>query len=137
MVKFFNLDVAYEFVSSEALGMNSAILCKETGQIFYQSDDIDSDEFPEDFEDNDKYIEIPNKRDLNLGNELVYDFMLAHLPDKADTVKTFFRSKGAYARFKEFLTNCGALDQWHEYEKVKTESALRAWCAQNDIVIEE
>jgi hypothetical protein len=63
--------------------------------------------------------------------------MVEHLPEKADQFKTFFHSKGAYSRFKELLGNCNALERWFEFERVRTESALKDWCTQNNINIEE
>ena len=136
-MKFFDIDFAFNFVSSAEYGMNSAYLCKDTGKIYYESAFGDSDELPDDFEDSDRYIEIPHKRDLGLGAELVFDFIDEHLPDKAQEVEKIFRSKGAYSKFKELLSRSGLLEKWYEFEQVKAESALIKWCIQNDIEIED
>jgi hypothetical protein len=47
---------------------------KETGEIIYTSKMDDLYELPEDIDDDDKYIVIPHKNDLDLGKALVFEF---------------------------------------------------------------
>ncbi|MBC2710411.1 MAG: hypothetical protein HGJ94_05250 [Desulfosarcina sp.] len=116
---------------------NYAYLNKETGEAFYVSEYGDSDELPEDIEDNEKYIEVPHKNELDLGRNLVFDFVGSQLPDDFDRVQGIFRSRGAYRRYKVLLDSRGMLQAWYDFEQRATESALRKWCRDNGIQLED
>jgi hypothetical protein len=134
-VSFKDLEFAFEFVSSGGLGENQAYIGKETGKTYWRSDYMDEsvEELPEDIDDGEKYLEIPHKNDLDLGRSLVFVFVAAALPDDYEKVRDIFRSKGAYARFKDLLGYRKAVDRWHEFEAKATRDALRAWCKENAI----
>ena len=134
-MKFNDIENAFIFVSMTPKYTNSAILCKESGEIYYVSGLGDSDELPDDVDDNDKYIEIPHKNDLDLGKALVIEFVSEHLPEDLQEVVNIFNRKGAYARFKQLLENKELLNQWHEHEDKKQEAALKEWCVENSIEI--
>ena len=134
-MKFQDIEHAFMFVSMSPQLENSAILSKETGDIYYVSGMGDSDELPDDVEDTDKYIEIPHKNDLDLGKELVLEFVSEYLAEDSQEVTRIFNRKGAYARFKQLLESKGMLDQWYAYEEKKQEAALREWCTENDIEV--
>jgi len=104
---FDEIEDAFFFVSMSEDYMNSATVCKKTGKIYYESDMGISDELPEDIDDLDQYIEIPGKNELDLGENLVFDFVSEFLSDKYDDVSNIFRRKGAYSRYKDFLENRG------------------------------
>ncbi len=57
------------------------------------------------------------------------------MPEDFSLVLEMFRSRGAYARFKSYLRFHSLLEDWHEYEQRRTESALRSWCAKNSLAI--
>jgi hypothetical protein len=136
-IKFRDIEDAFFFVSMGEMYMNSAILCIETGEIFYISDFGDSDELPEDIDDdNDKYIEIPHKNELDLGKPLVLEFSAMYLPDNLEKVNSFFHKKGAYSRFKNLLESKGLLDKWYAFEKAEQENALMEWIKENNIIID-
>ena len=136
-IKFSDIEDAFFFVSMGEMYMNSAILCIETGQIFYISDFGDSDELPEDIDDDpDKYIEIPHKNELDLGKPLVLEFSAMYLSDYLEKVNSFFHNRGAYARFKDLLDAKGLLDKWYEFEEQEQNKALREWCQDNSINFE-
>jgi hypothetical protein len=135
-IKFSDIEDAFYFVSMGEMYMNSAILCIETGQIFYISDFGDSDELPEDIDTSDKYIDIPHKNELDLGKPLVLEFAAMYLPDNLEKVNSFFHKKGAYSRFKKFLEAEGLLDKWYTFEEDEQNKSLREWCKDNDINIE-
>jgi hypothetical protein len=66
---------AFELVGSSSAGLHEAFLCRRTGKIYWHSefsdlDDEFNDELPDDVEDDEKYIEIPDKRELGLGKPL-------------------------------------------------------------------
>jgi hypothetical protein len=93
---------AVEWVSADFLD-NEAYICRQTGKIYWISGDpgmIDEEkEIPEGIHDSDKYLAVPDRRDLNLGNQLVFDFVSEHLPQRNDDVQDMFRRRGAYGRF--------------------------------------
>ena len=94
------------------------------------------DILPDDIDDNEKFLQIPDKREL-LGKPLALDFARQFLPDDFDEVRQFFSRKGAYARFKELLDRRGALDQWYDFEAKAEERALRMWCDLNSIEVSD
>lgn len=133
-VRFRDLQEAFEFVSVGGGDEQEAYLCKKTGKIYYVSELADDlDELPDDVGDSDKFLQIPDKREFDLGRPLVLDFAREFLVDDFEDVRQFFAQKGAYARFKGLLERRGALDQWYAFEAKAEEGALRAWCEANGI----
>jgi hypothetical protein len=128
---------AFEFVSAGAIGEHQAFLCKQSGKIIYWHSELsdDLDELPDDIDDSEKYVQIPNKRELDLGKPLVLNFARQFLPDYFDEVRQIFSSRGAYARFKDLLDRRDALDQWYDFEAKAEERALRMWCDLNSIEV--
>lgn len=134
-VKFDDLQLAFEFVSSGGLGENRAILDTQTGRLYWHSevaDNFEEDELPEDLDD-ERYLEVPHKNELNLGRRLVLDFVREFLPGDYDEVRDIFSRRGAYGRFKVLLMRRGALDRWHDFSAKAEEAALRAWCEDNAV----
>jgi hypothetical protein len=132
-VSFSDLQLAFEFVSSGGMGENEAYLDRQSGKIYWHSEFGDDDEKLPDNIDDEKYIPIPDKKELDLGNALVLDFTREFLPDNYDEVRQIFNRKGAYRRFKDFLVRRGALERWHDFSNKAEEAALREWCAANGI----
>jgi hypothetical protein len=127
---------AFEFVSSGLQYEHSSYINADTGAIIWISADIEvEEEVPYDIETSDRYIAIPHKNELNLGRNLALAFAEREIPSNYETVVAFFRKKGAYGRFKNFLETRHLLERWHAFEAKATESALRAWCAENDVVL--
>jgi hypothetical protein len=129
---------AFEFVGmSGSLGENLAFLCRRTAKIYWHSEFSDVaelyDELPEDIDDEQKYIAIPNKHELDLGKPLTLAFARQCLPDDFDEVRYIFGRKGAYRKFRALLVRRNALDRWYEFETEATERALRNWCELNSI----
>lgn len=135
-MKYSDIEDAFLFVSMSPPYEHYAYLDKETGETYYVSEFGDSDELPDDVEENEKYISIPHKNDLNLGRNLVFDFISANLPDEFERVRGIFSRKGAYARLKDLLESKEQLEAWHEFERKATEQGLREWCKENDISLE-
>jgi hypothetical protein len=137
-VSFSDLMEAFEFVAAGGAYEHEAFLCRRSGRIYWHSEfGGDFDELPEDIDDGEKYIRVPDKRELDLGSALVFDFAKQHLPGAFDEVRGIFSKKGAYARFKDLLGRIGALEQWYEFEANAQEKALREWCEQNSIEVGE
>jgi hypothetical protein len=165
-VKWNELLDAYEFVSFEGPSVDHrAWLCKASGKIYWdfgeedleEEEDEDEDEssdsddhdvagpadnedpekLPRDILDEEKYLPIPGKRDLDLGSRLVFRFARDVLPDDYNEVRRIFDRRGAYSKFKALLTRRKELDRWYAYQEKATQDALREWCADNAIEIEE
>jgi hypothetical protein len=139
MVKFSfsDIEAAFMYVSSEMYGMNTAVLCKDTGKILYRSDmaEIDEIEDEEDL-DWDQCVEVPHKNDLDLGRNLVFEFVEENLPSDYERVRRIFRRRGAYARYKDLLERRGLLQEWYNVENTREERAIRKWCEENEIELD-
>jgi Uncharacterised protein family (UPF0158) len=132
-VNFSDIEDAFLFVGSAPYGANSAYLNLETGEIFYQSEMADITDLGDEEKDWDHIIEIPHKKDLALGQSLVFEFVKVNLPDAYDQVRHMFRRKGAYSHFKEFLVSNDLFETWYRFEHEREQKALRCWCEKNQI----
>ena len=132
-MKYDDIENAFYFISMSPPYEHSVLLCKDSGEMYYISEMGDSDELPEDVNDPKRYISIPHKNDLNLGNMLVKDFVTEFCSEDFQKVHDIFRRKGAYARYKELLETRGLLEKWYDFEKRHTEEALRQWCRENGV----
>jgi hypothetical protein len=134
---FNDLLEAFEFVNFGGTGEHQAFLCKQTGKVYWHSEFSEElDELPEDIEDDEKYIQVPDKQELGLGKPLALDFADQFLPEDAGKVRSIFSRRGAYARFKDLLEERCVLDQWYEFERKAEEQALREWCDLHSIEVE-
>jgi hypothetical protein len=132
-VKFQDVEEAYDFVSFGPYGDHSALLDKSTGKIHWHSESGDLDEIPEKMWESEDMIEIPHKKDLGLGNHLVFEFIKSQAPDDYPDVREIFSKRGAYARYKSFLESKGILQEWYDFEQKAQQQALREWCEENEI----
>jgi len=133
-VRYSELLDAFEFVSFGVQVEHGAYIDLDTGSIYYVSAEIEmEEEVPDDLETSDRYLAVPHKNDLNLGRDLVLSFVDDEIPSEYDTVAGFFRKKGAYGRYKDFLEARRLLDRWYAFEARATERALRAWSQENNI----
>ena len=131
---FSDIEDAFNFVGSGPMCEREAVLNTETGELYYQSDMSGIDEFLEDVDD-DKYIYIRHKNELNLGRDLVFRFVAQTIPEKLDNVERIFRRRGAYSRYKDLLDRVGQLEQWYEFELEAQNKALKEWCKESEIDI--
>lgn len=128
---------AFDFVSFGRPSEHEAYLCLETGETHWHSDLGDDEEpLPEDIDEPAKYLSIPHKKDLDLGQRLALRFAQQHLPESYETIRAFFGRPGAYARLKDLLDARGLLQQWYDYEEAATDEALRQWCEDNGIALD-
>jgi hypothetical protein len=129
---------AFEFVSAGGGNERQAFLCKQSGKLYWHSELCDDlDILPDDIDHSEKFIQIPDKRELDLGKPLALDFAREFLPDDFDDVRQFFSRRGAYAKFKDLLPRRGSLDQWYDFEAKAKERALREWCELNSIEVSD
>ncbi len=135
-IKFSAVLDAFQFANSGAPFESSAFVNLDTGAMHCTSNLIDLEEdVPDDLETSDRYIALPHKNDLDLGRDLALLFVEQDLPGDLSTVAGFFRSRGAYSRFKDLLATRDALETWYAFEAQATETALRAWCSEHGIQI--
>ena len=139
-ISFAELQDAFMFVSFGAEpGENEAYIDIESGKIYCHSliaGDLEEEELPDDLDD-EKYIEIPHKKELDLGTPLVFEFVRQFLPNDYDEVDRIFNRRGAYSRYKDLLVRRGALERWYEFENKAEETALREWCEENGIELSD
>jgi hypothetical protein len=138
-VKADDLAMAEEWVSGDI--ENGAWVCRETGKIYWKTGDPgmvddEDEELPEDIHDESKYVPVPGKYDLDLGNELAYAFAKEFLPDDYDHVRGIFRRKGAWSRFKDLLERKGLLEEWYAYSDRREVEALVEWGEANGLDVE-
>ena len=130
---------AFEFVTGSGVGMHEAFLCRRTGKIYWRSELSDLDEFndelPDDIEGDEKYVAIPDKRELGLGKPMVLDFAREFLPNDFDEVRYIFSKRGAYRKFRALVIRRNVLERWYDFESKSTEQALREWCELNSIEV--
>ena len=108
---------------------SEAWVCRATGKVIIRSDLIHEDEpIPEDVDDYDKYVTVPGLKRLDLGQALVFSFVLEQMPDEERDVRHMFRRPGAYRRFSKFVDERDLTDRWHAFRDERTQAALRDWC---------
>lgn len=135
-VKLSDLIDGFDWVSAGYLFENSAYIDKITGKIYFETDSVEfEEEQPDSFEDESIYLAIPHKNDLDLGRTIVFEYIDEFLPESANTVREFFRKKGAYSKFKELLERRKHLELWYKFEEEAIEIALREWAKNHNIHI--
>lgn len=122
----------FHFASGN-LDESGAYLDLETGEIHFLAEGMDLEEPPEDIDNPEKFLPLPDKRELDLGNRLAMQFIRDKSPENYTTVAGFFKHRGAYTRFKDFLATHDLLQNWYDFENEATISALKEWCEQNGI----
>jgi hypothetical protein len=137
-IKFDDLSMAFDFVSSGGPFENNAYVSLDTGKFYWTSDFsdvVEEEELPDDLETSDRYLAIPDQKELGLGRNLALEFIDQKLPECYEEVQGFFRRKGAYGRFKSLLERKGILEFWYSFEANAVEKALREWCAENGLEV--
>ena len=92
---------------------------------------------PEDIEDGTLYVAAPHKNDLDLGRELVFDFIESVAPQHVHSVESYFRQRGAYSKFKALLERESLLDDWYKFESKAMRKALLKWASENGFHVTE
>ncbi len=133
-IKQENLLDAFDWVSCQLMYINSAYVSKVDGRIYYLSElDQFEEDIPEDIEDSDQYISIPHKNELELGSNLVYRFTEEFLPDDYDKVRSIFRRRSAYGRFKDLLQDRGFLEKWYTNSEEALNNGIVSWAKEEGL----
>jgi hypothetical protein len=135
VIKFTDIQDAFSFVSSAAYGFHTAIVSKDTGRVYWRSDQGELDELSDQDLPSERCVEIAHRNELGLGQELVVEFVEEHLADDSDAVQEMFHHRGAYGRFKQLLQSKGLLQSWYDFEQEREEEALRQWCDESGFEI--
>ena len=135
-MKYEDIELLFDYVGSARRFERSAYLNRRTGESYLTSELGDSDELPDDLDVNDDYLNIPHRNDLDLGRNLVFEFVERRLPSAIDEVHGFFQYAGAYSRFRDLLEQNGLLDDWYKYERDRARVAILEWCAENNIKLQ-
>jgi hypothetical protein len=134
-IKFSDIEHAFFYVSSAPMTAKTAILCQETGEIFYASDYDDENQIPEEIYFREDCIEIPHRNDLDLGRNLVFEFVEQYMPEDFERVREILRRKGAYGKYKDLLEDRNILQKWYDFENARQTETLREWCEDNEIAL--
>lgn len=118
-------DFAMEFISCDLFD-NEAYIDTQSGAIYCSGEGVE-EPLPDDIYENEKYLAIPTKRDLELGKPLVLRFTELEMPDQLDNVYSMFRTRGAYSQFKYLLNTLDLTEKWYAFEKRATEQAIMEW----------
>jgi hypothetical protein len=131
-----DLETAVTLVSDQNY-LSEAWVSRETGKVYVRTDEADPvmDEVPDDVEDDEQYVSVPDARSLDLGHTLVFNFVEAEMAPDYDQVRQMFRRSGAYGRFSRLVDNRGLRDQWHRFRNEQTRAALAAWCNENGLTL--
>lgn len=135
--KYEDIDFAFSFVNAAGIGENEAYIDRSSGKIYWHSDFADNEEeLPDDLDD-EKYVTVPHKNQLGLGKPLVLEFAHEVMPEYAEEISNIFSKKGAYTKFRNLLERTNYIDQWYAYEAKSNDTALRQWCSENNIEIQD
>ena len=133
------LQGAVVWISADSL-TNEAYVCRETGHIYWVPDELETgdigEDAPDDIDDSGKYVLVPNSHELDLGSKLAFDFAARYLADQHDEVRTLFRRKGAFGRFKVLLHQQNLLEEWYAFSEEQTRKALENWCESEGLGVE-
>lgn len=135
-IKYRDVETAYMMANTGGYGESTSLLDKTTGNFYYQSDNSD-EIIPAEVYDSGDVVSFPDKNDFDLGSRLVFRFIRETFPDGYDKVSEIFTRRGAYGRYKKWLIANNLLDKWLEYSDAAEEAALREWCADNGIELED
>ncbi|MDH5680259.1 MAG: hypothetical protein OEZ36_01630 [Spirochaetota bacterium] len=100
---FDELDMAQLYANAAGYGDYGAFINRASGEIIYYYEDEEFNDLPDDLDDGEKYLAVPNDYELDLVKSMVFRFVRAFIPDEEDQVYHIFRKQGAYGRFKNFL----------------------------------
>ncbi len=136
-MKYEDIQFLFDYVGTAHPCERSAFFNRRTGESYLASEYGDSDELPDDLDENADYLEIPHLNDLDLGRNLVFEFVEQCLPSAAEQVYGFFQHAGAYGRFHDLLRQNGLQDDWNKYATARERAAILEWCEENGIDLQD
>jgi len=107
-------------------------LNKETGELIFPTDEDGNNE-TEKYENNDNYIQLPTKFDIN-EYDIMEDFCLSIEDDKLRDIFMYsIKGKGAFKRFKDTAYKHEILENWYEFKNIALKHIAIEWCKDNNI----
>ena len=89
-MKYSDLEIAFDYLNSGDPYEKAVYVSRSSGLAYYRSDAAGIDELPADVEKNDDFVELPNRYDLDLGKQLVWDFVNREIPEQVKKSDRFF-----------------------------------------------
>lgn len=76
-IEYGDLESALQRSSSGIPVENQGQICRRTGRVYLKSmyGNFEEAELPEDIDDESQYVTVPHKNELNLGRDLVFEFV--------------------------------------------------------------
>jgi len=127
-IKYSDVERAFDYVSFGPPCENCAYIHRKTGQTFYSSEMTGESDIPEEAYEDDDYLEVPHKNDLDMGQRLVERFIDREAPQLAGEVRRIFSRRGAYSRYKDLLAGHKLLEKWHDFEADSMKQAIGEKC---------
>ncbi|MCJ8313810.1 MAG: hypothetical protein HRU38_16985 [Saccharospirillaceae bacterium] len=131
-IQYSLIEDAFDYASFGFYGQSEAYINIDNDEIIlYRESDPENGHLPEDIED-DKFVKIPHKRDLNLGSSLPKRFARMY-PAIEPEIAAIFKKAGAYQNFRQLLAREDLVIAWREFDKSEQSKALLNWCELNQI----
>ena len=130
------LEDAVLMVSDAGTG-DEAWVSLDTGAVHVRSDLVDPElaPLPDDIDTSDRYVPVPRVSTLELGLEVVFDFVGAAMPEDEARVRQMFKKAGGYRVFGELVDERGLSERWYDFREAQTRAALAAWCEENGLTL--
>ena len=122
---------------SEAGTEDEAWVSLDTGAVHIRSAEMGElpGPLPVDIDTSERYVPLPTMHTLDLGMQLVFDFVDAAMPDDEERVRQMFKRAGAYRHFSELVEERDLTDRWHDFREAQTHAALAGWCAEHGLTL--
>ena len=118
---------------------NRARISRRTGATHLLAGDEgmmdDVDPVPEDVEDDELYAELPDTRDLDLGQRVAMRFAREAMPGRADEIERLLHRRGGWRAFRAEVERHDQLDAWYRFRDAATSAALRDWAEVEGFVV--
>lgn len=146
-VKLDKLHDAYLWMCSSFEEANQAVINRHTGEVVWRGvdniwqepvdrSDLEIMSFDEESDDlMSVWIYVPEKHELDLGSNIVFDFAYRFLPAHYEEVRAMFQQRGAYRNFRALLRQLGKGRAWDEFEEAETRRALREWAEEQGFAV--
>jgi len=121
-----------------AFRMGGAFYDPARDAVYLQGSELDEDreKIPADM-DWSSCIPIPGEKQLDLGRALVERYVQETRPADVGLVRSFFRRRGAYRRFRLWVEEIGLAEHWQVYRSRAERATILAWCADHSIPLSD
>ena len=106
---------------------------KQTGELEYFNYEHENpnDLELEEVEDDEKFIRLPDKFDIN-DYGILKDFMFVQEDREIrDALYDIIHSKGVFKKFRQVVERFGILEKWYEFNNEEYEDIVKEWCEEN------